>query len=135
MRALVTGGAGFIGGHVVNLLCEQGHEVTVLDNLSTGHRRNLSEEIKLVQGDVRDGKLVGEVMEISGEVMDIVRAHIDGTGSASSERVVFLREGGSAGAENKLPQLPQSTRACESGWVGRCWCMRGVCCGSWRKCM
>jgi UDP-glucose 4-epimerase len=62
VRALVTGGAGFIGGHVVNLLCEQGHEVTVLDNLSTGHRRNLSEEIKLVQGDVRDGKLVGEVM-------------------------------------------------------------------------
>lgn len=42
MRAIVTGGAGFIGSHLVELLLARGHEVAVLDNLSTGRRENLS---------------------------------------------------------------------------------------------
>ena len=60
MKALVTGGAGFIGGHLVELLSAQGHQVTVIDNLSTGYRHNLAEGIEFVQADVRDQKKVGE---------------------------------------------------------------------------
>ncbi len=41
MRVLVTGGAGFIGSHVADALLDAGHEVVIIDNLSTGHRRNL----------------------------------------------------------------------------------------------
>jgi len=43
MRAIVTGGAGFIGSHMVDLLIERGHEVLVVDNFSTGRRENLEQ--------------------------------------------------------------------------------------------
>lgn len=42
MKTLVTGGAGFIGSHLAELLLQRGHQVTVLDNLSTGHLENLA---------------------------------------------------------------------------------------------
>ena len=54
MRVFVTGGAGFIGGHVVYALLRAGHEVTVLDNLSTGHAGAVPPSIDFIQGDLRD---------------------------------------------------------------------------------
>ncbi len=56
-KALVTGGAGFIGSHLVTTLVEQGCRVTVLDNLSSGYEHNLEhvrDDIHFVQGDIRD---------------------------------------------------------------------------------
>ena len=53
MRALVTGGAGFIGSHLVDALLARGDEVTVLDNLATGKRENLPEGAALHEGDIR----------------------------------------------------------------------------------
>ena len=54
MRAAVTGGAGFIGSHVVDALVARGDDVTVIDNLSTGHRENLNASAKLVVHDIRE---------------------------------------------------------------------------------
>ena len=56
MRAIVTGGAGFIGSHVVDALVARGDEATVLDDLSSGRRENVNDGAELVVGDVRDGE-------------------------------------------------------------------------------
>ncbi|MEZ4767515.1 MAG: NAD-dependent epimerase/dehydratase family protein [Caldilineales bacterium] len=54
MRVLVTGGAGFIGSHIVDAYVAAGHEVFVLDNLSTGKLANLNPAATLCQADIRD---------------------------------------------------------------------------------
>ena len=54
MRALVTGGAGFIGSHLVDALVARGDEVVVLDNLATGRLENLSDAARFIEGDVAD---------------------------------------------------------------------------------
>lgn len=54
MRILVTGGAGFIGSHLVDRLIEQGHKVIVIDNLSTGKKENLNPEADFHQLDICD---------------------------------------------------------------------------------
>ena len=62
-RYLVTGGAGFIGSHLVEGLLAAGHGVRVLDDLSTGKRENLGNEVELVVASVVDRKAVRSAME------------------------------------------------------------------------
>jgi len=57
MKILVTGGAGFIGSHVVDLMIEAGHDVVVVDNLSTGRQRNLNPKARFYQVDIREPEL------------------------------------------------------------------------------
>ena len=54
MKYLVTGGAGFIGGHLVDKLIEQGHEVTVVDNLSTGIKSNINPKATFINVDISE---------------------------------------------------------------------------------
>ncbi len=67
MRYLVTGGAGFIGSHLVEVLLEAGHDVLVLDDFSTGRRENLahladSDRLEVRPGSVIEARLVGECL-------------------------------------------------------------------------
>jgi UDP-glucose 4-epimerase len=61
MRALVTGGAGFIGSHVADALIARGYEVTVLDDLSGGFRDNVPAGARFVEGSITDATLVDRV--------------------------------------------------------------------------
>ena len=68
MKALITGGAGFIGSNLVELLVKEGHEVRVFDNLSSGHIENISEyindkDIEYIGGDVRDADALCRAMK------------------------------------------------------------------------
>lgn len=58
MNILVTGGAGFIGSHIVEALVDAGHDVTVLDNLRSGNPSFLPEGVPLVRGDVRNPHMI-----------------------------------------------------------------------------
>ncbi len=59
---LVTGGCGFIGSHLVHRLLAEGHEVRVLDDLSTGKRANIPADVEVIVGDVANRRLVGRAM-------------------------------------------------------------------------
>jgi UDP-glucose 4-epimerase len=63
VRAVVTGGAGFIGSHVVDALVARGSQVVAFDDLSRGRRENVAEAATLVTGDVRDGDAVAEAFD------------------------------------------------------------------------
>jgi len=65
---LVTGGAGFIGSHIVDQLLEEGYKVRVLDNLSTGEKKNLAQHknkksFQFIEGDIRNFDLVKKAVE------------------------------------------------------------------------
>ncbi len=82
MRALVTGGAGFIGSHLVDQLVGNGHTVTVVDNLSSGRTSNLAEHssngaVDLIERDIRDVDFESIFNSVEPEVVFHLAAQID----------------------------------------------------------
>lgn len=73
MKIIVTGGAGFIGSHVVDAYIAAGHHVVVIDNLSTGNRANLNPAATFYEADIRDQKKMLEI--ITAERPDIINHH------------------------------------------------------------
>lgn len=76
-KILVTGGAGFIGSNLSNMMSAKGHEVTALDNLSLGVKSNLSDKVNFVQGDVNKA----EDLRIAGNDFDYI-IHLAASSSA-----------------------------------------------------
>jgi len=66
MHFAVTGGAGFVGSHLVNYLIKEGHSISVIDNLSYGKKQNLAEvsgQIKFYQEDIRDFEAMKKILK------------------------------------------------------------------------
>jgi UDP-glucose 4-epimerase len=136
MRALVSGGAGFIGSNLVDALLDAGHEVTVVDDLSTGREANLEpalsrEGAELVVADVTDGRLMLEMLALKpvdvvfhlAAQIDVRRAvaepafdaHVNVEGTISlleaarqtgAHRFVFVSTGGAIYGEGAGKALP-----------------------------
>jgi UDP-glucose 4-epimerase len=77
MKILVTGGAGFIGSHVVDAYVAAGHEVVVVDNLSTGKRENLNRRARFVEADILDPATTNLIREQRPDVVNHHAAQID----------------------------------------------------------
>src|SRR6478672_3428935 len=130
MEALVTGGAGFIGSHLVDGLLADGHSVRVLDDLSTGREENLDPAAELVEGSVADAAAVAravagmEVVFHLGALGAVARsvadprasnaANVDGTlnilteaRDAGTRRVVFASSSSVYGGAAIVP-TPES---------------------------
>ncbi len=77
MLVFITGGAGFIGSHLCDALLAQGHQITILDNMSTGSAANIAhikEKIEIHQGDIRDAALVEKLMAPADLVLHMAAA-------------------------------------------------------------
>jgi UDP-glucose 4-epimerase len=77
MRVFITGGAGFIGSHLCDALLKEGHQVSILDNMSTGSAANIAhikDQIEIHQGDIRDVALVEKAMANADLVLHMAAA-------------------------------------------------------------
>lgn len=91
MKVLVTGGAGFIGSHIVDAFLDLGHHVHILDDLSTGRERNINPHATFTKGDIRDASVVDalfraekfDVMCHQAAQMDVRRSVADPVFDAS----------------------------------------------------
>ncbi len=132
MKILVTGGAGFIGSHVVDAYVAAGHDVIVVDNLCTGKRENLNPKARFVEldiGDERTGALIRderpEVLNHHAAQMDVrrsvadplfdARTNILGTiglleasRQAGVRKVLFVSSGGAAYGEQETFPAPET---------------------------
>jgi UDP-glucose 4-epimerase len=136
MKILVTGGAGFIGSHVVNAYVGAGHEVVVIDDLSSGRVENLDSEARLVRLDIRDPAARDLVVQEHPDVlnhhaaqMDVRRSVADpifdadvnvlgfinlleGARVAGVKRVLFASSGGAVyGEQEDLPATEKHNTA------------------------
>ena len=127
---LVTGGAGFIGSHLVDELLKRGERVRILDNFSTGRQDNLShvlERIELVEGDIRSYHIVREVVQgvdyilhqcalpsVPRSINDPITTNevnvggtlniLDAARDAGVKRVIYASSSSVYGANKKLPK-------------------------------
>jgi UDP-glucose 4-epimerase len=102
MKILVTGGAGYIGSHAVEILKNRGHEVTVLDDCSTGHADSLPPTVRFVQGSLLDSELVARALKGCDAVMHFAGKSLVGE---SVEKPDLYRQINVAGTKVLLSEM------------------------------
>ena len=116
----MTGGCGFIGSHLCDALVAQGHGVTILDDLSTGHLHQAPASARVVVGDVRDSHLVGQLMQEAdgcfhlAAIASVFRANEDwqGTHAVNQTGTVNVLDAARSGSGGrKVPVVYASSAA------------------------
>ncbi len=96
-RYLVTGGAGYVGSHLVDMLAKQGAEIVVIDNLRQGHRETIPPGVQLVVGDIADTQLLDDVL-VNGPWKAVFHfAALSLVGESMREPMRYLRENAGGG--------------------------------------
>lgn len=133
MRIVVTGGAGFIASQVADAYLELGHEVLLVDNLSTGNRKNVNPDARFLEADIRGEVAAREVEAFRPQVLNLHAAQIDvrksvfeprfdadtniggnlniveaGRRAGALERVVYAASGGSMYGDSQLLPTPET---------------------------
>lgn len=121
-RVFVTGGAGFIGSHSVDLLLEGGAEVVVYDNFSSGRRDNLTDHpnLKVVEGDIRDAAHVNAAMAGASHVLHMaaqgsVKAAVKNPVDSSHSNVLGFVAVLDAAARNHVKRVVHASSAAVYG--------------------
>ncbi len=120
---LVTGGAGFIGSHSVDLLLKDGHQIVVLDNFSSGKKQNLPLDhprLKVIEGDIRDQSIVMQAaigvshcLHLAAQV-SVVKSIEDPVNSASQNILGFINILNAA-KSNKVKRVVYASSAAAYG--------------------
>jgi len=133
MRIVVTGGAGFIASQIADAYLALGHEVLIIDNLSTGERKNLNPKARFVEVDLRTVEAASEVERFKPEVLNLHGAQIDvrksvvdvrfdadtniggtlnmveaGRRGGALQRVVYAASGGSMYGDSQVMPTPET---------------------------
>lgn len=104
MRVLVTGGAGYIGATAVALLIDAGYEVTVLDDLSTGHADALPTNVKFIQGSLLNDAVLDKALEGCDAVMHFAAKSLVGESVEKPELYEKVNVGGSKALLAKMKE-------------------------------
>lgn len=135
MKSLVTGGAGFIGSHIVDALVGRGDEVVVLDNLSSGKKENVHPKARLIEISIADSKTINIVAEEKPELIFHLAAQalvpvsvrdplldaeinvkgflhvMEGASQAGTKKIVYSSTGGAIYGEIEPIPTPESVEA------------------------
>src|SRR6266699_3244729 len=76
MKILITGGAGFIGSHVTKLLCDKGHDVTVIDDLRFGFASFVDKRAKFIKGSLENKSILDNAIKGSNLVVHLAASSI-----------------------------------------------------------
>jgi len=132
MKILVTGGAGFVGSHLVDRLIEEGHKVVVIDNLSTGKKENLNPKAKFYKADICDREIAQIFKKEKPEIVFHYAAHIEARESvkdpisdakiniigglnilencrrSKTKKIIFASSGGEIYGDAKMIPIPET---------------------------